>query len=235
MSDQIKILITLASEVVFDQIRPLVSRSNVDVMKVQSPYQALTLARGTPYGLIVVQYPLADLDFAEFFKTLRAPETACEESPLLILTRDDRLDALADYLDGHLVQACLVDAAPEQIQKALSELIGIPMRASVRLGIELAARIENESIQLFCQTVNVSESGVLVRNRGRLPVSTRVTVSLPLPEDTAPIWATGEVVRHTDSEVESVEGLGIRFLDFGEGGQQRLAKFVAELEQETPR
>ena len=231
MSEQLNLLVVIASDVVFDQIQPLVSRSSVEITRVQSGFHALTLSKGSGYDLIVVQNPLPDLDFSEFFKTIRGLGSACAQSPMLILTRDDRLDAVAAYLDGALAQACCIDAAPEQVQMALTELIGVAMRTKARLGVELAAQVEQGSIQFFCQTVNVSEAGLLIRIGEPLPLKTQVRVTLSLPDESEPIMATGEVLRHTVRGIDPVEGMAVRFIEFEDGGRLRLADFVAEHEQ----
>lgn len=232
MGERLTILVTLASDVVFDQIQPLVSRSNVEITRVNSGQHGLSLAISTSYDLIVVQHPLPDLEFSEFFRAVRAPESACDQSPMLILTREDRLESVADFLDGDRAQACCIDAAPEQIQMALTELIGVAMRAKARLGVELAARLEQGSIQLFCQTVNVSEAGMLLRTRRPLPLKTQVQLSLSLPDEPEPIVANGEVLRHTVRGIDGVEGIAIRFLQFEDDGRQRLADFVAKHAQD---
>jgi DNA-binding response OmpR family regulator len=232
MSERLNILVALASEVVFDQIEPFISRSNVEVTRVHSGQHALTLSQGSPYDLIVVQSPLPDLDFSEFFKTIRAPESASGQSPMLILTRDDRLDSVAAYLDGELAQACCIDAAPEQIRMALTELVGVAMRAKARLGVELSARLDQGPIQIFCQTVNVSEAGLLIRHQRPLPLTTKVRLTLSLPDESEPIEAIGEVVRHAVPGVEAVEGMAVRLLRIAEDGRLRLADFVARHEQE---
>ncbi len=232
MSEQLNVLVAIASEAVFDLIRPLVSRSNVELMRVGSGQHALTLSEQSSYDLVVVQNPLPDLGFKEFLETIRAPESACDQSPVLILTREDRLDSITPHLDGVSAQACCVDAAPEQIQLALTELIGVAMRAKARLGVELKARVEQGSIQIFCQTVNVSEAGLLIRSGRQLPLRTKVDLALSLPDDSKSIEATGEVLRHTSAEVDSVRGLAIRFLGFEEDGRQRMAEFVAKHSQD---
>lgn len=231
MSERLSILVVIASEVVFDQIHPLVSRSNVEITRVHSGQHALTLSSGSSYDLIVVQNPLPDIDFSEFFETIREPGSACDQAPMLILTRDDRLETVAVYLDGALAQACCIDAAPEQIQLALTELIGVAMRTKARLGVELTASVEHGSIQIFCQTVNISEVGLLLRLGRPLPLKTRVHLTLSLPDESEPIEATGEVLRHTVPGVDPVQGVAIRFLDFEDSGQLRLASFVGEHEQ----
>lgn len=227
MSGRLNILIALASEVVFDQVLPLVSRSDVEISRVFDEHRAMTLAVGSPYDLLVVQHPMSDLDFAEFFQRIRAPESACCGSPLLILTQEGPPGSVDEYLDGDLVKACSLDVEPDRLQQALTELIGVAMRARARLAVKLSARLENESLQLFCQTVNVSEGGMLIRSRRPLPLGTRVQLSLSLPGESEAIEAKGVVLRHTVLGGDPVQGFAIRFVEFEGDGHVRLAEFVA--------
>lgn len=224
--DRLAVLVGIASDVIFEQVRPLVSRSTVEVTRVQSGQHALSIGRDSSFDLLLVQHPLPDLEFSEFFKTIRAPESACAESPMLILTRDNRLESVVEYLDGELAQAACIDAAPEQFRLALAELIGVATRAKARLGVELAARLERGPIQLFCQTVNVSEAGMLIRLGRPLPLGTKVKVTLSLPDEDEPIEASGEVLRHTIRGLDPVQGIAVRFLDFTGDGRARLANFI---------
>lgn len=230
MSERLNILIAFSSEVVLDLIRPLLSRGDVELSRVTDGHHALTMAVGSRYDLLVVPHPMPDLDFAEFFRRVRAPESACCRAPMLILTPDDRLEVVAEHLEGDLARACFIGDAPEQIQQALTDLIGVALRAKARLAVELSARLENESLQLFCQTVNVSEGGILIRSRRALPIGTQVQLTLSLPGESESIKAVGEVLRHTVPGVDPVQGLAIRFLELEGDGHTRLAEFVAKHE-----
>jgi DNA-binding response OmpR family regulator len=230
-SDRLAVLVGIASDVIFEQVRPFVSRSTVEVTRVRSGQHALSVGRDSSFDLLLVQHPLPDLEFSEFFATIRAPGSACTGSPLLILTRDNRLESVVEFLDGELAQAVCIDAAPEQFRLALAELIGVATRAKARLGVELSARLDQGSIQQFCQTVNVSEAGMLIRIGRPLPLGTKVQVTLSLPDEDEPIEARGEVLRHTVRGLESVEGVAIRFLEFNADGQLRLANFIDQLEE----
>lgn len=230
MPARLNILVALSTEVVFDQIRPLVSRTDVEISRVFKGHNALTMAVGSRYDLLVVQHPFPDLEFAEFFRRVRAPESACCRAPMLILTLRDEGQSVAEYLEDGLARECLLEASPEQIRSSLNALLGVAMRAKARLSVELSARLENESLQLFCQTINVSEGGMLIRSRRALPLGTRVQLTLTLPGEGESIDAVGEVLRHTTPGVDPVQGLAIRFVDIEGDGRARLADFVAQHE-----
>ena len=52
----------------------------------------------------------------------------------MIFDRDCRAcPRLATFLDGVSVQACCIDAAPEQLERALVELIGLAVRVKARV------------------------------------------------------------------------------------------------------
>jgi uncharacterized protein (TIGR02266 family) len=223
------ILIALPSEVAFDQLQPLVSRTEVEISRVFDGPSAMTMAVGSRFDLLVVGHPMPNIEFADFFRRVRSPESACCRAPTLILTRSDSSDVVAEYLDD-LARSCPIDAPTEQIQALLAELIGVALRAKARLAVELSARLENESLQLYCQTVNVSEGGMFIRSRRALPLGTEVQLTLSLPGEPESIKAVGEVLRQTTSGADSIEGLAIRFVEVEGDGRTRLANFVAEHE-----
>lgn len=231
MSERTAVLAAIASSAFFQRIEPLISRSSLKVTRVQSGAQAMTLARETAYQLVLVQHPLPDMGFREFFSAVRAGDSASVESALLILTRDDRLEPVAGYLDGEQTQACCIDAAPEQLQLALSELLGIAVRASARLGVELNAQLDGREVSRFCQTVNVSESGLLLRFKGSLPVGSELSLAIHLPDESEPIQAVGRVVRRTDPNKEALDGIAVRLIEIPATGRRRLAEFIDQSEE----
>ena len=159
MSSRMNILIALPSEVAFDQLQPLVARTEVEISRVFDGPPALTMAVGSRFDLLVVGDPLSNIEFVDFLRRVRSPESACCRAPMLILTSGDPSAGVDEFLDES-TRRCSIDSPSEEIESKLSELIGVAMRAKARLAVELSARLENESLQLYCQTVNVSEGGM---------------------------------------------------------------------------
>jgi CheY-like chemotaxis protein len=217
----------ITSDSVYEQVEPLLSRTDLKVSRVRSGQQALTLARGFTYDLIFSQHPLAALDFRELFAGLRAEECESRRSPMLILTRDTRLDQVAKFLDGVGVQACCIDAAPEQLERALNELVGLAVRVKARVMVEMQVDSEETSAYGVFRAVNISESGLLLRSSQPPPLGRKIPLILRLPDEPQPISAIGEVVRHTRPEVEGVRGAGFRLHSIEAGGRERLAALVA--------
>jgi c-di-GMP-binding flagellar brake protein YcgR len=75
-------------------------------------------------------------------------------------------------------------------------------------------------------TINVSGSGVLIKDKWRLPLGTDVRIELQLEPDGEPLRALGRVVRYS-SEQEK----GIRIEDVSRSDEDRLIKFIRERER----
>lgn len=226
MNDVTQILVAIASDRVFTQFEPLMSRSDLSVMRVRSGQHALTLARNLGFDLIVCQHPLRDLEFEEFHSGLRSDDCAARRAPLLIVTRDDRRQALTESLDDDKARVVCLDRAPEKLDRALSELIGVAVRTGSRLLVETSIDCEGENTHRVFQTSNISESGFLLRSGRVLPVGSRARFALNLPESEKPIRGMAEVVRHTRPEAESLEGMAMRLLRVEGDGRKRLAEFI---------
>ncbi|MDH3744138.1 MAG: PilZ domain-containing protein [Acidobacteriota bacterium] len=226
MSTVKQILVAIASDSVFTQFEPLMTRSDLSITRVRSGQHALTLARNLKSDLVVCQHPLSDLGFTEFHSGLRLSDCASCHSPLLVLTRDDRLDALVDSLDDEDAQMFCLDLAPEQLEKALNEIIGVATRARSRLLVETRVDCHGEATSRVFQTTNISESGFLLRSSSLLPIGSRTKFALTLPEHEDQILGIAEVARYTEPETEGFEGMAMRLIRVEGEGRARLAEFI---------
>jgi hypothetical protein len=75
-------------------------------------------------------------------------------------------------------------------------------------------------------TLNVSGSGVLVRDKWRLPLGVDVRLEITLEPGAEPIRALGRIVRFSSEEEK-----GIRIEDMSRTDEDRLIKFIRERER----
>jgi hypothetical protein len=75
-------------------------------------------------------------------------------------------------------------------------------------------------------TVNVSGSGVLIKDKWRLPLGVDVRLELEIEPGGQPIRALGRVVRYASDEEK-----GIRIEDIARGDEDRLIRFIRERER----
>jgi len=224
-----QILVAISSDTVFAHFEPLMSRSDLRIMRVRSGQRALTLAHDVVCDLILCQHPLADIGFPELYTQLRAAGCASVESPILMMARADRRDALLEQFDSDDDRLFCVELEQEEdLKAALAEFVGVAVRATSRLMVETHFDCNGENSDRIFQTTNVSESGLLLRSQKPLPVGFRTNFDLSLPESETPIRGVAEVVRHTNPDCELYQGMGVRLLQVEGDGRARLARFIED-------
>ncbi len=222
--EKMEILAVIRDSGFYQQIETFMARSGLQVTRVSTGSQSLPLATKHLYDLIVAQNPLPDLTLRDFFAGLRGAGSASAGSPTLVLTRDDQLDQLDPYLDGHLVQACCVEAPEQNLHQAMAELLGVAPRVASRLFLRLGVRLGG-SDRLF-ETINLSETGVLVHAREPLAVGKETDFLLESPWEEEPITGTAHVVRHTEASRESACGFAMRFVALEPAARAALALLI---------
>jgi c-di-GMP-binding flagellar brake protein YcgR len=75
-------------------------------------------------------------------------------------------------------------------------------------------------------TINVSGSGVLIKDKWRLPLGIDVRIEVHLDPEGEPLRALGRVVRYSSEEEK-----GIRIEDISRSDEDRLIKFIRERER----
>lgn len=207
-------------------VAPLLEQSPFKVERVRDGLTAVLLARRMRFQHLLVAYPLPDISIGELAEKLRLPDSMSPTARLLLVTRDEHLAEAASYRDeGLIAGAVSVDLEADQLVEALLSF----MKTAPRVSAVLPARLRSptgECEPSDGETVNVSESGALVRCFTTLPHGAKLEVELMPARGKAPILATATVVRQAHKEVEGVRGLGLRFVGFQDDGQARLAVLI---------
>jgi hypothetical protein len=179
------------------------------------------------YSLIVAGLPLPDIGLQEFLTNLRALDSGSGESPVVILAPEADVPALSRALSSKLLRVIPDTSLGIEIQRAISEVLGVAARTTSRLLVEVEVGIGGGSAQRrLVQTHNLSETGMLVRATEAPPVGSRVQLSFHLPHDSQTIRCGAEVVRESDPEVEGLGGFAVRYLDLRDEDRERLRAFV---------
>lgn len=209
-----------------DIVAPLLEQSPFKVERVRDGLTAVLLARKMRFQHLVVGYPLPDLSIGEFAERLRLPYSASPTARLLLVTTDEYLAEAASYRDEGLIAGALsVDLDAEELVDALTSFMKTAPRVSAVLPILLRSPA-GEFEPSEGETVNVSETGALIRCLTALRRGTKVDVDLTPSRGRQPISATAIVVRQVYAEVEGICGLGLRFVGFHHDGQARLAVLI---------
>ena len=212
-----------------DVVAPLLEQSPYAIERVPDGRTAVLLARKMHYQHLVVAFPLPDLTLDEFFDRLRRSDSASPTARLLLVTDDEHLEAAAAYRDEGLIAGAIsIDLEAERLVELLTGFMKTAPRVSVGMAVRVRP-LSGEGESVDGETVNLSESGVLVRTLITLPRGLKVAVELDTPRSSEPIKAEAVVVRKANPQLERVSGMGLRFVSFEGDGLPRLAVHIRGL------
>lgn len=183
------------------------------------------------FDAIVVRLPLPGVGLGVLLSSIRSKDACCRGAGLVVLTpKEDR--GAVEKLIGRGVNRVLLDSAtPGEILETLKEVLGAAKRVSLRLPVQLEVTLPAGDSMAFCQTENLSESGMLLRGIQHYPLGTRFSFELQIPGTDRCLEGVAEVTRTTDSGRERVEGLGARFVELNSSDRWMLDQIFADTEE----
>ena len=222
-----RILTIVLSRELFDKLKPFLGRETLDISTATNGKGSLVLLHNLAFSLIVVEHPLPDMDFAELMAEIRGAESRSHESPVLVLTRQDP-EALTAIYDDPLLTFHTLHAEADELLMLTANRLGVAARRASRLLVQIRVELGAAQIMRACQSVNISESGLLLRSERPLPLETEVDLRFSLPYSTRNIQAQGRVVRYTDPDAEGLVGLAVHFDAIGDEDREAIASFIAD-------
>lgn len=181
----------------------------------------------TPFDVIVVGMQPSGAGLNAFLRALRTRGSACRHAGV-VLVSPHQVTELADEFVGRGANKVVSEReVSSKLQDAVSQLLGVAPRIPVTTNAKIKIYVEGKPVQSFCQTMNLSATGVLIRGFGHYPQGAKIDFEISLPTDSAPIRGSGMISRRTERRSEHVDGLGIKFTSFHGGDQRRLAEFLA--------
>jgi CheY-like chemotaxis protein len=204
------------------QVVPVLRRVEFQVHRLARADQALELLQGTRFDLIVVRYPVEGLSLDDLIMTIRAKDSPCLDSGLLVLTPPEALEEVAHYIRRGVNRIVSLDVTCDRLLDAIADLVGVPPRRSLRTVVQFELWVAQGAQRLLTVTENLSCTGMLVRGGQEFPVGACLQFKLMLPGQVPPIAGLVQVARHTDRTRERVEGFGGKILSFAEDGEHRL-------------
>ena len=145
---------------------------------------------------------------------------------MVVLAEPHRVEAAQALMGRGVNRVMLVSDPPELIGQQISSLLHVAPRRAARLSTQLNANIGSGPMRSFCQTVNLSATGMLLRTQRRVGLGEEVAFEIQLGDQGGPLSGRGVVVRHAAGAGVGLEGIGIRFLDFEGDGESRLRSFL---------
>lgn len=205
------------------RLAPQLGQKGIELVAAAEGRDALELATGRRFELVIVRHPVAGMPIDELFEGLRRPGSRSVSSYVLVLTESASAESLQELAGERSSFANATDF--DMILAVVSrKVLGVARRAGSRLMVQLGLRMLGARVSHFCQVVNISESGMLVRTSDRPEVGEEVGVTFSLPEVPHPIEARGRVVRHTGPP--EVDGVAVRFVGLDRASRSRVRDYV---------
>lgn len=213
----------------FGRVAPFLGRDAFDVDRFPSGSGALELTSQVSIEVLLVRYPLPDMDLGVFLQAVRQQDSKCLKSPILILAEAETGAEADAYIGRGANRVLHVGSGEEELQAAVSSLLAVAPRKDARFLARMEIKLGGANDMILCQTENLSASGMLIKTERRYDRGTKIDFEFSLPDDVRPIRGFAEVVRHTMVGRDQVGGIGVRFLSFSGDSQRRFESYLQHL------
>ena len=223
------VLVVGVDRTLFRRFEAVLTRRHFDVDRVAEFDVAVDLVQSVAFDVVVLGYSENDPKVALLTDVIRAENGPCARSAVLLLSPPESLETAVQLAYDTRSRLISMAAPQRELEQAVSQLLRVAPRLSVRITIRLEALLGEGSTTILTQTENVSLGGMLVKLSRRQPVDARLRYELLLPDGFSPVTGFGEVVRHTADRSGRITGVGIRFATFEADGADRLSGFLSRV------
>ena len=186
----------------------------------------LDLVQSTKFDVIIIGFPGPITPLRRFVECVRAPGSACQSSGVILLADPQHIDAAQAFVGVGINRAIPSDNAEELLAASITELASVAPRLALRAPTRVVLKLEQRPLRTFCQTENISESGMLLRGFGHYPPGTTIDFEINIPGQSDPIRGTATIARTTNVTLERMEGVGARFQSFTGQDGGRLTEYL---------
>lgn len=216
----------------FEHLAPVLRRGAVQVDWVATPEAGVNAAGEHRYDVILMDAVPCDWPLEKVVRSFRDPASPSRSAAILVLAEPDQVDVARALRSRGVNRVMLVTDPPEIICDQMANLLEVAPRVQIRLATNVEAALGNAGRELFCQTVNLSSTGMLIRTQNRPPLGTPVVFKICLSDTVGTICGEGEIVRHATTSHGGVDGMAIRFVGFAKDGAQQLQTYMEGLTTE---
>lgn len=221
-----QVLITRVDNAAFERAAKFLHKCDVDLHFAQWDDNTLGLVQRSGFDVILVGFPVAAASLRRFVRCVRAPGSACRRCGLILIAEPGYLEQAQAFVGHGVNRAIAWEHAPHLLAHSVDELVAVAPRLTLRAPARIMIHLDERPIRAFCQTENVSLTGMLLRGFGHYPPGTTIDFEINIPGEGSPICGTAQIARSTNIATERVEGVGARFVGFSDADQLRLATYL---------
>lgn len=197
------------------QIAPSFDRQHFELDRFPSLSGAAELVACQQVDVLLARYTRRGMKLLPFLRAVRAKESPCRHSLLLLVVpRPEDLTPASGYVGRGVNRIVPLHGNHQGLPAMISEMLRVAPRVPCQVIAQLGIRAGRQRDWVLCRTRNGSSSGLLVETERRIPTGTKVDFELSLPAMDQPVVGRAEVTRQTRAEREAIHGFGMRFLSF---------------------
>jgi response regulator RpfG family c-di-GMP phosphodiesterase len=212
----------------YERVVPFLDRESFDVDRFPSAHGAMELLAEISFEMLIVRYPLPDMQTYSFVEGVRGSAGPCVGSPIILLAAGGDREEAATYVGRGVNRLVHLEESKNQIQRAVSELLAVAPRKAARFLARLEIKLGGAKDMILCETENLSATGMLIRTDRRYQKGTKVSFEFSLPDHHRPVVGFAEIMRHTMNGRDIVGGIGVRFLSFVGDSQRRFESYLQD-------
>ena len=212
----------------------LLTARRVEFDAVSNGFEALARATSRALDMLLIEFPLAELDMEHFLTHLRAPGSPSSRSPVVVLagTVDRRT---LEGIRPELLAGVEVCTSCLEALRSMSRELRLNERLRTELRVAIVGTTADARGTQLARTHDISTSGMLLGAEHLLPVGTIAPIAVELGSGQPLLRGRAEVVRHADPAREPISGMALRFVDLVDESERRLSEFIAgALELQRP-
>jgi len=188
--------------------------------------EAADLAAAGRYDALVVGFPLEGGSLSHLLGSVRRRDCPCHDSVVVLLAPERHRHEALEFVGRGANRVVGVEEMDVVLAEVLERLFAVAPRVGVRVPSRIEVAEGGFSRRVFCQTVNLSTSGMLLRAPHSYHPGTELAFELVLPGGTGLVAGRGRVVRQASRRRESYAGIGVTFTRFSPASQERLTEFL---------
>mgnify|MGYP001812002056 CR=1 FL=1 len=224
----IQVVMTRADEETFALAKGAVEDSDIDILMAPWDDNTLELVQNTQFDSIIIGFPGPITALRRFVQCIRSPGSACQRSGVILVSEQRHIDAAQTFvgIGVGINRAITLPQMKEALVPTILELSSVAPRATLRAPTRVVLHLERRPVRTFCQTENISETGMLLRGFGHYPPGTTIDFEINIPGQPDPIRGRATIARTTNVSLERMEGVGARFSEFRDGDRARLTDYL---------
>ena len=204
-----------------ERISPLLKRQGLVVRSLDQAADSVKLAHRDRFHLVICRYPLPDMKLREFVTAIRSDGSASKSTSLLLLTIPEMATEARHGVQGGPFLVFSGQEPLGSLGQGAAHLLQVAPRYAPRIPASLRANLKGDAESFKGWIVNLSRSGMLVKETPMLPVGAVCFFDFTLPNGES-IRGQASVVRHAKPRRERVTGFAMRFIELEPGCSEAL-------------